>query len=129
MIVCFALKRFKLSLVSLAIFSATLGLSGCSQNINRTSGDSQSAVLLHLSQEKREVSVFEDPAFTVLLNKPEALDEEKAPAPKVWSTIHYERTRWCEKKLSPIRPSGSLDPDGLLKELLWQASCQFTPCR
>lgn len=93
MIVCFMLKRFKLWLVSLAIFSATLGLSGCSQNINRTSGDSQSAILLRLSQGTREVSVFEDPAFSVLLNKPEALDEENAPAPKVWNTIHYERER------------------------------------
>lgn len=93
MIVCFMLKRFKLSLVSLVIFSATLGFSGCSQNSNRTSEDSQSAILLRLSQGTREVSVFEDATFSVLLNKPEALDEENAPAPKVWNIIPYERER------------------------------------
>ncbi len=90
---CVMRKRFKLSLVSLAIFSATLGLSGCSQDINRTSGDSQSTILLRLSQGTREVNVFEDPTFSVLLNKPEALDEENAPAPKVWNMIHYDRER------------------------------------
>lgn len=98
MVVCLMLKRFKLWLVSLAIFSATLGLSGCSQDINRTSGDrtsgdGQSAILLRLSQGTREVSVFEDPTFSVLLNKPEALNEENAPAPKVWNMIHYDRER------------------------------------
>ncbi|QOR45819.1 hypothetical protein INS90_00960 [Trueperella pecoris] len=77
----------------MAIFSATLGLSGCSQDINRTSGDSQSAILLRLSQGTREVSVFEDPTFSVLLNEPEALDEENAPAPKVWNMIQYDRER------------------------------------
>ncbi|AZR01117.1 hypothetical protein [Trueperella pyogenes] len=39
------------------------------------------------------MNVFEDPTFSVLLNKPEALDEENAPAPKVWNMIHYDRER------------------------------------
>lgn len=74
MVVCVMRKRFKLSLVSLAIFSATLGLSGCSQDINRTSGDSQSTILLRLSQGTREVNVFEDPTFSVLLETQRLID-------------------------------------------------------
>lgn len=86
------LKRFELrwirSLACIGIFSLT----GCGHSAASTDvADDETLISITVSQGEYSELILEDLVFRDLLNSPDVLDEENAPAPEVWHEYNYGR--------------------------------------